>query len=92
MKTLAVTVIGQDLHKIVKEKLELAGINTVNQINSGMLGNLKLLTYLFELEDEDVISVRSKILRSIGEEPLRMSALFVAGDWMRIIVMKPIKI
>lgn len=92
MKTLSVTVVGQDLLKIMKEKFELVGFNVVNQVNTGMLGNLKILTYFFEMDEDDIIEARKKLLLSIGEEPMRLMALFPAGDWMRIIVIKPIRI
>ena len=45
MEKLRITVVGNDIFKLVKEKFELAEINKVNQVNSGMLGNLKTLTY-----------------------------------------------
>ena len=40
MDVLRVTVIGKDLCKIVENYMELAGINTVNTVRTGMLGNL----------------------------------------------------
>lgn len=92
METLTVTIIGQDLFKMVGEKFELVGLNMANQINTGMLGNLKTQTYIFELEELDIIDVRKRLLGAIGEEPMRMMALFTAGDWMRIVIMKPLKI
>lgn len=92
MEALTVTIIGQDLFKMVDEKFELVGLNVANQINTGMLGNLKTQTYIFELEELDIIDVRKRLLGVIGEEPMRMMALFTAGDWMRIVIMKPLKI
>ena len=90
MRSLSVTVIGQDLFKVVLSKFELVGINTVNQVNTGMLGNLKLLTYRFELEDEEVIEKRKALLNEFAKDSMRLQAMYVHGDWMRIFVMKPI--
>jgi len=92
MDTLVVTIIGQDLFKMVVDKFELAGFNQANQINTGMLGNLKIQTHIFEISEDEIIDKRKKLLSAIGDEPMRMMALFTAGDWMRIIVMKPLKI
>lgn len=92
MDSLVVTIIGQDLFKMVGDKFELAGLNQANQINTGMLGNLKTLTHIFELSKDEIIDKRKRLLAAIGEEPMRMMALFTAGDWMRIVVMKPLKL
>lgn len=93
MKTaLRVTVVGQDLFKIVEEIFSLVGLNTVNQLNNGMLGNLKILTYTFELPEKEVIETRSKLMAKMAEDNMRLMPLYVHGDWMRIFVFKPIRI
>lgn len=92
MGILNVTVIGQDLFKIVKEKFELAGINIANEVKSGMLGNLKLLTYRIEMEELEIIPKRKKFLELVAEDKMRLMAMYVAGDWMRIFIMRPIRI
>lgn len=92
MGVLNVTVIGQDLFKIVKEKFELAGINVVNEVKSGMLGNLKLLTYRIEMDELEIIPKRKKFLELVSEDKMRLMAMYVAGDWMRIFIMRPIRI
>ena len=91
MDILRITVIGKDLFDVMKEKLQLAGINTVNQVNSGMLGNLTTLTYYVELEEKDVIEKRKRLMKEIEKDNMRLMALYVQGDWMRIFVMKPLK-
>lgn len=91
MEALKVTVVGQDLFKIVKEKFELAGINMVNQVNDGMLGNLKLLTYILELPMDELIEKRKKLMDIMGEDNMRLMPMYVHGDWMRIFVFRPIR-
>lgn len=92
MGTIRVTVVGQDLFKIVEEKFELVGLNKVNQVNNGMLGNLKRLTYQFEIDDMEVIDIRKRLMRLMSEDNMRLMPMFVNGDWNRIVVIKPFKI
>lgn len=91
MEMLRVTVIGQDLFKIVDEIFELVGLNTVNQVNTSMLGNLKTLTYLFELQDDEVIKKRKAMMDEMSKDNMRLMPMYVHGDWMRIFVMKPMR-
>lgn len=91
MELLRVTVVGQDLFRIVKEKFELAGINNVNQLNSGMFGNLKMLTYTFELPEGEIIEKRRKLMDIFAEDNMRLMPMYVHGDWMRMFVFKPIR-
>lgn len=91
MSTLHLTVIGQELFKIVEEKLELAGINTATQVSNGMLGNLKTLTYLFDIDDIDIIHARTNLMKIMSEDNMRLMPMFVNGDWGRIFVMKPFR-
>lgn len=91
MGTIRVTVVGQDLFKIVEEKFELVGLNKVNQVNNGMLGNLKTLTYKFDLDDMEVIDIRKRLMRLMSEDNMRLMPMFVNGDWNRIVVIKPFK-
>ena len=91
METLRVTVVGQDIFKIVQEKFELAGINKVNQVSNGMLGNLKTLTYEVEIPAEKVIKRRARLMEIMAEDNMRIMPLYVHGDWMRIFVFKPLR-
>ena len=91
MGTLHLTVIGQDIFKIVEEKLELAGINTATQVNNGMLGNLKTLSYLFDIDDIDIIAARTKLMSLMSEDNMRLMPMFANGDWNRLFVMKPFR-
>lgn len=91
MQQLIITIIGQDLFKLCDEKFKLVMLNPVNQANKGMLGNLKTLTYFFfELDEDEVIEKRSGFLNLVAEDHLRMMALFKAGDWMRIFIIRPL--
>lgn len=92
MDILRVTVVGQDLFKLVEDIFELIGLNRVNQVNTGMLGNLKILTYMFEIPEQEVIDKRKKLMNKISEDPIRLMAMYVHGDWMRIFVFKPIRV
>lgn len=92
MDILRVSIVGQDISKIMTDIFESVGLNPVNQVNTGMLGNLKMLTYMFELEEGEVIEKRKKLLNAISKDPMRLMAMYVAGDWMRIFVMKPLKL
>ena len=90
MEKLRITVVGQDIFKLVKEKFELAEINKVNQVNTGMLGNLKTLTYEIDLDEEEVIKKRQRIMGKMAEDNMRLMPMCVHGDWMRIFVFKPL--
>ena len=92
MEVLRVTVVGQDLFKIVSEVFELVDLNPVNQVNTGMLGNLKLLTYRFELKEDEIISKRKRLMEELAKDSMRLMPMYVHGDWMRIFVFKPIRL
>ena len=89
MEKFRITVVGQDIFKIVAEKIQLADINKVNQVSSGMLGNLKTLTYEIELEEDEVIRTRQRVMRKMAEDSMRLMPMCVHGDWMRVFVFKP---
>lgn len=91
MATLRVTVVGQDIFKVVAEKFELAGINKVNQVNTGMLGNLKTLTYAVEIADIDILEYRKKLSEEMRKDNMRLMPMFADGDWMRMFVFKPFR-
>lgn len=91
MEKLRITVVGNDIFKIVAEKIQLVGINEANQVSSGMLGNLKTLTYEIELEENEVIKARQRLMGKMAEDNLRLMPMCVHGDWMRIFVFKPMR-
>lgn len=92
MDILKVVVIGKELFKIVEKYMELADINTVNTVNSGMLGNLTIMTYEIEIQPDEVIKKRRKLMDLMSEDRMRLMPMYVHGDWMRIFVMKPIRV
>jgi len=87
---LRITVIGKDLCKLVEQYMELVGINTVNTVNNGMLGNLITMTYEVEMNADEIIKKRSILMEKMAEDSMRLMPLYVHGDWMRIFVMKPL--
>ena len=89
MDILRITVVGQDLFKLVEHKMELVGINKVNQLNTGMLGNLKTLTYEIEMKESEIIKKRSQLMDKLAEDNMRLMPLYVHKDYMRIFVIKP---
>lgn len=91
MDILKVTVVGQDIFKLVSEVFELVGLNPVNRVNSGMLGNIKTLTYFFELEEDEIIEKRQSLMHKLAEDNLRLMPMYAHGDWMRIFVLKPLR-
>lgn len=91
MEKLRITVVGQDIAKIVAEKIQLVGINKVSQVSSGMLGNLKTLTYEIDLEEDEVIKVRQRLMGKMAEDSLRLMPMCVHGDWMKVFVFKPMR-
>ena len=90
MEKLHVTVVGKNIFQLVEKKFELVGINNAKMVKTGMLGNLKILTYEFELEENEVIDVRKKLMSKMAEDSLRLMPMYVHGDWMRIFVFEPI--
>jgi hypothetical protein len=89
MEELHITVVGQDIFKVVEEKFKLININPVNKVNRGMLGNLKLLTFDFSFEDGEAIEKRKIILSEIGKDYYRLFPMYKIGDWSNIIIFKP---
>lgn len=92
MAILHVTVVGKDLFKPVLEKLELISLNPVNEVKTGMLGNLTLLTYAFELPDNELIDKRRQLMDEFMKDTSRFMPMYIHGDWMRLFVFKPIRI
>lgn len=84
-----ITVVGQDIFKVVEEKFKLAGFNNATQVNRSMLGNLKILTYSVDIDEIDAVERRKAIVRSMSDD-IRLMPMYVVGDWMRIFVFKPI--
>ncbi len=89
MEKIFVTVVGQDLFKLVEEKIGLIRVNNVKEVNRGMLGNLKTLTISFDVEEERVIFTRKQLTEKIAEDNMRLMPMHPYGDWMRIIVTRP---
>ena len=89
MDILRITVVGQDLFKLVEHKMELVGINKVNQLNTGMLGNLKTLTFEIEMKESEIIKKRAELMDKLAEDNMRIMPLYVHKDYMRIFVIKP---
>lgn len=90
MEKLHVTVVGKNIFQLVEKKFELVGINNAKMVKTGMLGNLKILTYEFELEENEVIDIRKRLMSKMAEDSLRLMPMYVHGDWMRIFVFEPI--
>ena len=91
MDVLRVNAVGQDVARIVEDKFEQIGLTYANQVRTGMLGNLKVLSYEFVLEEEKVIETRKKLMKVMAEDNMRLMPLYVHGDWMRLFVFKPMK-
>lgn len=92
MEHLRLTVVGQDIFKIVQEKCEEVGLNPVNQVKTGMLGNLKILSFTFELEENDVLQTRKILMQNLLDSGGLLMPMYVHGDWLRIFVFKTIRI
>lgn len=92
MDILKITIIGKDLFKLVEQKMEEVGIKTVNSVNNGMLGNLTTLTIEAEIDEKDVIKTRRALMEAFAKDSARLMPMYVHDDWMRIFVMKPLRI
>lgn len=90
MAAITITIVEQDLFKIVEHLFELVGFNEINDANLSMLGNLKMLTYEVEVFEEEVIQKRNDFLNMVAEDDKRLMAFYKAGDWMRILITRPI--
>lgn len=90
MEKLHVTVVGKNIFQLVEKKFELVGINNAKMVKTGMLGNLKILAYEFELEESEVIGIRKRLMSKMAEDSMRLMPMYVHGDWMRIFVFEPI--
>ena len=91
MDILRITVVGNDIFRIVEDKFEEVGLTTANEVRTGMLGNLKTLTYEFVMEEEKIIDTRKRFMNAIAEDNKRLMPLYLHGDWMRLFVFKPLK-
>lgn len=62
MDKLKVTIIGQDIAKIVSEVFVSIGLNSIKGVSKGSLGNLKTLTYEFDISEEEIIGKRKRLM------------------------------
>ena len=92
MEKLRVTVVGLDIVDEVTTIFDLVGLTIVNQVNTGMLGNLKMLTYEFDLDESEVISKRKALMDEAAKYRIRLMPMYVHGDWMRVFIFKTIRI
>lgn len=92
MEKLRVTVVGMDIVKEVTTIFDDVGLSVVNQVNTGMLGNLKAFTYTFEIPEEEVIDKRRQLMEEIAKYAIRLMPMYVHGDWMRVFVFKTIRL
>jgi hypothetical protein len=91
MEKLRVSVVGLDIVGDVTAIFELVGLTIVNQVNTGMLGNLKMLTYVFDIDESEVIEKRKKLMDEAAKYSIRLMPMYVHGDWMRVFIFKTIK-
>lgn len=92
METMIVTVVGQELFEPVLRVMKLVGLNPVNQAKRGMLGNLKVLTYTVEVDEGEIIEKRCRLMDKLAENTATILPLYLHGDWMKLYVIKPIRI
>lgn len=92
MEKLRVTVVGLDIVDEVTTIFDLVGLSMVNQVNTGMLGNLKMLTYEFDLDEGEVIAKRKALMDEAAKYSIRLMPMYVHGDWMRVFIFKTIRI
>lgn len=92
MEVMEVTVVGQELFEPVKRVLKLVELNPVNQVKRGMLGNLKALTYFVEIDEKEIIAKRCQLMDKLAENTATMLPLYLHGDWMKLYVVKPIRV
>jgi hypothetical protein len=92
MEKLRVSVVGLDIVDEVTAIFDLVGLSVVNQVNTGMLGNLKMLTYEFDLDESEVIGKRKALMDEAAKYRIRLMPMYVHGDWMRVFIFKTIRI
>lgn len=92
MEKMRVTVVGLDIVDEVTTIFDLVGLTIVNQVNTGMLGNLKMLTYEFDLDESEVIAKRKALMDEAAKYSIRLMPMYVHGDWMRVFIFKTIRI
>lgn len=92
MEVMTVTVVGQELFTPVEQVLKLVGLKPVNQVKRGMLGNLKVLTYSIKIDEKEIIEKRCQLMDKLAENTATMLPLYLHGDWMKLYVVKPIRV
>jgi hypothetical protein len=92
MEQIRVTIVGQDISKEVVTIFDDLGLNMVNHVKTGMLGNLKTLTYTFDFPEDEVIERRRELMDRLAEYPTRLMPMYVHGDWMRVFVFKAMRL
>lgn len=88
MQKLSVTIVGLDLVDIVLSLAKSTGLtaNPVNQVNKGRLGNFKTLTYIFDIDDDQLIAKRREFMNMLEEEKRFLVPLYEHGDWKNVYI------
>ena len=83
---LRVTVVGTENFRVMEDVFNEVGLTIVDWKN-GSLGNLKTRRYDFYLKNEEVVEKRKSLMNLINN-CMRLTGMYVYGDWMRIYVFR----
>lgn len=89
MDELFVTVVGTDLIKSVEKIFDELGMH-YDDFKKNSIGNMKTTVYSFMIDEDEIIAKRKRLMNRIMLEPLKYTAMYVHGDWMRLFIFKHI--
>lgn len=90
MQQLTVVIVGLDLVDIVVNAAKMAGlmVNPVNQVNPGKFGNFKTLTYIFNVDDDKLITKRRDFMNELAQDRRFIIPVYEHGDWTSVYILK----
>lgn len=88
MAELSVTIVGLDLKDLVMSVVRKASldINPVKSVNKGRLGNFKTLTWIFEIDEYELIQKRRAFMDFLAEEKTFLTPMYEHGDWCSVYI------
>lgn len=88
MEQLQITVVGNDLIDVMMSIFSDLGLIPINSPYKGMLGNFKLFTYVFDIDESEFIATRREIMNRVSFNNSHIIAMYKHGDYKNVCIFK----
>ena len=88
MRQMSVTIVGGGIAEILDPVFDSLDLYPVKPIKKGTLGNFNTLTYIFELDEQEIIRKRRDLMQFVAKESTHLVGMYRHGGWMDIFVFR----